>query len=115
VNRKNRGRVSSMLICFALTCAAGCGSLNPTLVAVNDNDTEEDACLDLWTLVHVGSGYYIGTRLDEDSAVPTAVMLAGYEVLEPLFWPGFNESELNQSCDIVVGMLGWLVEQLARE
>jgi hypothetical protein len=43
------------------------------------------------------------------------VLLTGYEVVEPQVWPGFNESELNQRCDVVVGSLGWLVETLTHD
>jgi len=39
----------------------------------------------------------------------------GYEVIERDVWPGFDESRLNQNCDIVVGSIGWLVESLASQ
>ena len=99
-----------------MVLTGGCGAFGPSvsLVALNDNETEEAACLDLWSLAHIGSGYVIGTRLDDDSAAPTLAMLVAWEIAESGVWPGFNESGLNQSCDIVVGMLGWLIESLAQ-
>ncbi len=109
------------IICWAfrwsmnvmLTCTAGCGAFSPPLFAINDNKTTDQVCLDLWSLVHFGSGYYLGDELGNDSLAPTVGLLTAYELAEPHFWPGFNESELNQGCDVLVGTLGWLTETRA--
>jgi hypothetical protein len=93
----------------------GCGILSPPLAALNDNDIPEPACLDLWTPVHMASGYVMGAWLGDDSLGPTTTMLAGYELAEPHFWPGFNESQLNQACDVYTGALGWYIHELIEE
>ncbi|MHC4698366.1 MAG: hypothetical protein ACYTFA_16660 [Planctomycetota bacterium] len=98
-----------------LVCTTGCGAFSPPLFAINDNKTTDQVCLDLWSLVHFGSGYYLGDELGDDSLVPTVGLLTAYELAEPHFWPGFNESELNQRCDVLVGTLGWLAETRADE
>ncbi len=103
-------RVAFSCVCFLMVCLFGCGNLPPQLIAFNDNTTEEDTCLDIWTLVHTGAGYYLGYRLEDEDLPSIISMLTLYEVTEPHFWPDFNESGLNQRCDIVVGTVGWIIE-----
>ena len=74
----------------------------------DDGIVEEKACVDIWSAVHVGSGYYLGERLGPDRGLETLGLLVGFELAEPQFWPGFGENRLNQQCDVVVGALGWL-------
>ena len=111
----SRGYLAYALACAALAGLIGCGSLAPSSAALEDDDAVENACLDLWSLVHFGSGYYISNELGDDSLVPTVGVLVAYELIEPEFWPGFSESELNQQCDIAFGTLGCLVESLSSE
>jgi hypothetical protein len=47
--------------------------------------------------------------------MPTLGLVTAWELAEPEFWPGWNESELNQDCDIIVGMFGWLVHEAVEE
>lgn len=107
--------IVSVWACAALMCFAGCGTLGPPLVARDDNVEGVAACLDLWSLVHFSSGTVLADFFDEDSFGPTLGLVTAYEVTEPHFWPGWNESELNQNCDIAVGMFGWLAYELAKE
>ena len=78
---------------------------------MNDNHTTDEVCLDVWSPVHLGSGYLLGDQLGDNSLVSTIGALAAYELAEPHFWPGFHESTLNQACDLVVGTVGWVAQQ----
>ncbi|MHC4089232.1 MAG: hypothetical protein ACYSVY_02965 [Planctomycetota bacterium] len=102
-------RVLILTFC-GLTGLVGCETLPLSMALDYDDSASEPACLDLWSIVHVASGYLIGRGLGEDSAAPTTGLLLAYEVAEPRFWPGFNESSLNQQCDIAVGALAALAE-----
>ena len=106
-------RITGGLLCGVLVTAVGCGSLGPPLVAVDDNVAGEPACLDLWSLVHAATGALFAAELGDDSCGPTLAALTGFEIIEPYIWPNWNESELNQECDIVVGMTGWLAQSTA--
>ena len=69
-------------------------------------------CVDEWSLVHFASGYILGELLGEDRLIETVGLLFAYEVYEPLFWPFLDptwlgETRVNQTCDIIVGTLGW--------
>ena len=108
-----RGAVAIALC--RLVAIPGCGGLGLPSIALNDNVNEEDACLDVWSLVHFESGYYLGSELSGDTFGPTLALVTAYEVAEPHFWPLWNESEVNQQCDIVVGMGGWLAQSLIDE
>jgi len=100
-------------VCSILALAAGCGAFtNPDEFA--SIDTVDKTCLDLWSLVHFGSGYYIGRGLDDEGVVDTVALLTAYEGFEPHFWPGADETQLNQECDIVVGTIGWLFQSLSQ-
>lgn len=103
-------RAVIVLTCLRLTVFPGCGAFPLPSIAFNDNDNTEDACLDIWSLVHFGSGSYLRSELGGDSFGPTLMLLAAYEAAEPEFWPAFNESRVNQQCDVVVGMCGWLAQ-----
>ncbi len=67
------------------------------------------ACLDDWSLVHLGTGVMLGQVLGKQGWEIAESMLLGWEVVEPHVWPGFDESLFNQQCDIVVGSLGYLL------
>ena len=108
-------RVAFVLACGAVLGAVGCGALGPPLVAYDDNAEGEDACLDLWSLVHLGSGTILAEAIGDDSFMPTLGLVTAWELAEPEFWPGWNESELNQNCDIIVGMFGWLAHEAVEE
>lgn len=99
-------RVLSTLFAVTVVHIAGCGNAAPVLFAVDEHETDP-ACLDLWSFVHFGSGYYLGGELRSDSFGPVVGLLTAYEFAEPHFWPDFSESELNQQCDVLVGALGW--------
>lgn len=71
--------------------------------------------MDIWTVVHTGAGYYLGYRLEDDDLLSVFTMLTLYELTEPHFWPDFNESELNQRCDVIVGTVGWIIESQAHD
>ena len=107
--------VVSAWACAAFMCLTGCGALGPPLVARDDNVEGEDACLDLWSLVHFSSGTVLAEAIGEDSFAPTLGLVTIWELTEPDFWPDWNESGLNQNCDIAVGMFGWYVHELAEE
>lgn len=69
-------------------------------------------CVDEWSLVHFASGFLLGEILGEDRFGETVALLFAYEVFEPLFWPFLDptwlgETRVNQTCDIIVGALGW--------
>ncbi len=104
----------AFLLCALPACLVGCGALQFPTVALDDNAVAEDACLDLWSLVHIGSGYALGYDLDDESPLLPLGLLIAYEGAEPWFWPGWNESQVNQNCDIAVGTLGYLVQQLSQ-
>ena len=106
-------RITGVLLCGALVTVVGCGALGPPLAAIDDNVAGEPACLDLWSLVHAATGALFAAELGDDSCGPTLAALTGFEIVEPYIWPNWNESELNQDCDIVVGMAGWLVQSAA--
>ena len=105
------------LSALSLALTAGCGAfISPADGVDADGTTPKEAeCLDLWSLVHFTSGYLVGTQLGEENFVPTVGILSGYEVLEREIWPEFDESLLNQRCDVVVGSIGWMVESLASD
>ena len=105
-------RVAVAIALCRLAVVPGCSGLEFPGIAFNDNTNEEDACLDLWSLVHFESGYLLGSELGGNTFGPTLGILTAYEVVEPEFWPNSNESLVNQQCDIVVGMGGWLAQSL---
>ncbi len=74
----------------------------------DDYIIEEKGCVDFWTAVHFGAGYLLGGRQGEDGFQESVALLVGYELVEPHFWPHFGENGLNQGCDLVFGVLGWL-------
>lgn len=106
---------SGFLICI-VACATivGCGTelgeatFQHTVEAGDPGVTVDKACIDFWSLVHFGSGYYLGEQLEEGGLAESMLLILWYEWLEPAFWPGFNENRLNQECDVVVGGIGWL-------
>lgn len=102
-------RAMSAVFATAVVSIAGCGNSAPALFAL-DEDATDQACLDLWSFVHFGSGYYLGEELGGDNFVPVVGLLTAYEFAEPHFWPGFDESEVNQQCDVFVGTLGWATQ-----
>ena len=99
----------------ALIRLAGCGALGPPIIAVDDNVEGEAVCLDVWSVVHFATGIILADALGDDSFVPSLGLVTAWELTEPGFWPGWNESGLNQNCDIAVGMLGWLTHEAAEE
>lgn len=90
-------------MCCTSVASSGCG----TFIVVDDNLSTEDACLDRWSLLHFGAGYALSQQLGDRHFIPGLGLLFGYELIEPEFWPGYNESELNRNCDVVVGAIGW--------
>ncbi len=106
--RQRRGSIQFLLL--FLVFSTGCGTVPVQLLTTGDETYAEPACLDWWTFVHIGAGYYIGDQLDDDSFLPTVDLLTAYELTEPHFWPGFDESPLNQQCDVIVGAAGWYLE-----
>lgn len=106
-------RVALVLVsCFA-AFAGGCGALTPPADPA-PGDGVDRACLDIWSLAHFAAGYYLGQELDDPGFVDIEILLIDFEFIEPHFWPGWDESMLNQNCDVVVGTLGWLFESLAQ-
>lgn len=83
----------------------------PALFSINDNDTADAVCLDVWSPVHLASGYLLGDQQGDDSLVSALGVLTAFEFAEPHFFPGFNESDLNQTCDVVVGAVGWVAQR----
>ncbi|MBU0719430.1 MAG: hypothetical protein KJ749_14375 [Planctomycetes bacterium] len=98
-------------MCVCACLPAGCGALP----IPPEEERIEKACIDFWSTVHFGSGYLLGQELGEDSFFPTLLVLVEYEVAEPYFWVGWSENRLNQRCDIAIGALGWLVQDLLEE
>ena len=94
---------------------AGCGALGPPIIALDDNAETEAVCLDVWSIVHFATGTVLADALGDDGFMPSLGLVTAWELTEPDFWPGWNESELNQRCDIAVGMLGWLAHEAAEE
>jgi hypothetical protein len=98
----------------ACTALIGCGTelgeaaFQHTVEAGDPSVTVDRACIDFWSLVHFGSGYYLGERFEEEGLAESMLLIVWYEWLEPAFWPAFDENRLNQECDLVVGGLGWL-------
>ena len=92
----------------------GCGGFKEVPLLTGDPEVlpegviQEHTCMDLWSFVHFVAGYWLGDWLGEDSFIETFLILTGYEIAEPQFWPLWGENRVNQQCDIVVGQLGWL-------
>jgi hypothetical protein len=109
-------RTSRCLLIAGLAGAlmVGCGGLKEVPLLTGDPEVlpegviQEHTCMDFWAFVHFVSGYWLGNRLGEDSFTETLLILTGYEIAEPQFWPRWGENRLNQQCDIAVGQLGWL-------
>ena len=68
---------------------------------------EDQDAVDSWTLVHFTSGCVLG-ELGLDFGT-TLTLLILWEIVEPVIWPGWNESPENQVTDVVVGMIGWWI------
>ena len=98
--------------------APGCGGFADVPLMMGDPDVlpegviQEHTCVDFWAFVHFGAGYWLRERLDQGSFVETFLILTGYEIAEPQFWPLWGENQVNQQCDIVAGQLGWVASYL---
>jgi hypothetical protein len=101
-------RFACVLVGVLLVLLTGCGALGPPLFAINDNENVEDTCFDTWSIGHGLASYFLGQAFGEQSALPLLTLGVIWETTEPTFWPGFNESELNQHCDILIESIGWL-------
>ena len=92
----------------------GCGGFHEVPLFMGDPEVlpegviQEHTCIDPWSFVHLGAGYWLGDRLGDDSFLETLLILTGYEIAEPQFWPFWGENRVNQQCDIIAGQLGWL-------
>ena len=59
-------------------------------------------------------GATIAHEFGDDSFVPTMLVTAGFEAVEPVINPWWDESLVNQRCDVVFNTLGWLIQSLAK-
>ncbi len=93
----------------ALVGSAGCVPTGPYgNVFVGEVDV---SAFDLWTGVHIASGYILGDRLGGGSFAKTVAALVVLEVYGPDFWPGWHETTPNQVVDVVAGVGGWAVSR----
>ena len=98
-------RISVMAVVLVLGMS-GCGTVDPP--ADDGGSGIDKACADSWSLVHLASGAMLRDRLGPDSFDQCAVAVIGWEVIEPWVWPNWYETGLNQGCDIIAGVVGWL-------
>lgn len=58
-----------------------------------------------WGLIHAACGALLG-KLGAD--VKVALLAAvGWELVEPLIWPGWDEGVVNQVSDVILLLAGW--------
>jgi hypothetical protein len=65
-------------------------------------------CLDAYSLAHFTGGFLLDQQFGNDAFLPSMAALVGWELIEPLVWPGYAETDLNVQCDLLLGVLGWM-------
>ena len=109
-----KGRAGRLVLAgCAVVCMLGCGAFRPQ-DGIPDDERHSATCLDLWSLAHAAGGATIAHEFGDDSFVPTMLVTAGFEAVEPVINPWWDESLENQRCDVVFNTLGWLIQSLAK-
>lgn len=99
----NRVSVAAVVLLAGMT---GCGTLDPP--ADDGGGGIDKACADAWSLAHLASGALLSEALGPDSFGQSVAAVVGWEVLEPWVWPDWYETGVNQGCDVIAGVIGWL-------
>ncbi|UCG16477.1 MAG: hypothetical protein JSV19_00260 [Phycisphaerales bacterium] len=99
----NRVSVAAVVLLVGMS---GCGAADPP--ADDGGSGIDKACADPWSLVHVASGALLSNRLGPDSFEQCVAAVVGWEVIEPWVWPNWYETSVNQGCDVIAGVVGWL-------
>ena len=110
---------SGYLYLQVISLIAGIILVTIVILMVKRKSFREGKYIDMWTIVHFLVGVILGVILRYSTGFDfigkfliAAFLLILWEKIEPIIWPGWNETLENQVCDVIFGLIGFLIGYL---